>query len=85
SIDYIHCSSSSRLSKYYGNEDLEVQYPLKVIRSGFGLNENQYSDIEKTTKLFQKFSKSHSISRLHLDVETLSSAQKTQLFSLINS
>jgi len=84
-IDYIHCSSSSRLSKYYGNENSDIKYPLKVIRSGFGIDENQYSDIEKTTKLFQKFSKSHSISRLHLDVEDLSSAQKAQLLELINT
>ncbi len=84
-IDYIHCSSSSRLSKYYGSSGHDQDFPIKVIRSGFGLEQNEYSDIDKATKLFQKFSKSHSISRLHLDIKDLSSAQNDQLLKLINA
>lgn len=81
-IDFIRCSSSGRLSKYYNNEVREDIFPLKVVRKCLQ-KEDSYSNINDATKLFQKFAKSHSINRIHVNLDTISSTQKSQLFDLL--
>lgn len=83
-IEYIRCSSKGRLSKYYDAEQTHNKYPMKVVRKNFGSNEKAYSDINKATDLFTKFSQAHSINRLHCNVELLSESQKSKIQDLIH-
>lgn len=82
-IDYIYCSSSGRLSKYYTNEGDKSIFPIKVIRKILDNKKEIYFDIEDATKLFQKFAKSHSINRIHLDLDNLNPSQNKTLTDLI--
>lgn len=81
-IDFIRCSSSGRLSKYYNSEVRRDVFPIKVVRKCLQ-KEDSYSNITEATKLFQKFAKSHSINRIHVTMDSLSSSQKSQLFDLL--
>ena len=85
-IDFIKCSSSSRLSKYYKNSPLKkerVTPPLQVVRKTYEKSKVSYSNIDEATDLFQKFSKSHAINRLHCEIKELSKKQKNELRNLI--
>lgn len=86
-IDYIKCSSSGRLSKYYieGRED-ENKYPIKVVREqpiskGITFIQN----INEATDLFGKFSKSHSVNRIHCDFDQLDNRHQKAIRELANS
>jgi uncharacterized protein len=84
-LDFIKCSSSGRLSKYYQEEKDREHFPIKVVRRDY-LDENiKFFDIDKATKLFQKFKKSHSINRLHVHMEDLSAVQRDQIMKIISS
>jgi HD superfamily phosphohydrolase len=75
-IDYIKCSSSGRLSKYYSGKEGEVdKYSLKVVRESVLSNSILIRNIHEATDLFEKFSNSHSVNRIHLDIDTLNSEQ----------
>ena len=75
-IDYIKCSSSGRLSKYYSGKEGEVdKYSLKVVRESVLSNSMLIRNIHEATDLFEKFSNSHSVNRIHLDIDTLNSEQ----------
>jgi len=64
-IEHIRCSSRGRLSKYYEEELRGPDYKMKVVRKYFGTEKSQTFNIDQATDLFQKFSKSHEINRLH--------------------
>ncbi len=76
-IEFIRCSSRGRLSKYYEDhlDQSENLYPMKVVRKYFGSDKKETFSIDKATELFQKFSKSHEINRLHCYTQNLSPAQ----------
>lgn len=82
-IDYIRCSSASRLSKYYTSESSEQQYSMKVVRKPFQAKEKLYTNINEATDLFSKFSESHAINRLHCNVDSLNKSQKESLLRLV--
>ena len=83
-IDYIKCSSSSRLSKYYKRNSASIRLPsLQVVRKTYKDSKISYSNIEDATDLFQKFSESHAITRLHCEIEGLNKNQKDHLSKLI--
>lgn len=84
-IEYIRCSSKGRLSKYYEEESHLPSYPMKVIRKGVGFEKQHISNISDSTDLFQKFSKSHEINRIHFDIEKLPLNQKNDILKLIRS
>jgi HD superfamily phosphohydrolase len=84
-IDFIRCSSSGRLSKYYSSSDTPAhRYPLKVFRKLNHSKSNTLVDINQATDLFDKFSKSHAVNRLHCDLENLNSREKIELLEMID-
>ena len=84
-IDHIYCSSLSRLSKYYEEGKGESSdIPLKVSRHYFGSTSRTYKNIEQATDLFEKFSAAHTVTRLHADFETLSSADMIEIQKIIS-
>ncbi len=82
-IDFIRCSSASRLSKYYTESETPEEFSMKVVRKTFGRKEKDIKDINKATDLFNKFSKSHAISRLHCDMDNLTPEQKSEVLKLV--
>lgn len=68
-IEYIRGSSLGRLSKYYSPEGELDKYTIKVVRTPFRSNDSQYFSINQATDLFEKFSKSHAVNRLHCDID----------------
>lgn len=86
-IEYIRCSSLGRLSKYYSEEKMikRNSYSMKVVRSLFGTDKKIFFDINKSTDLFEKFSKSHAINRLHCDFENLSKEHQKNILGLIHA
>ena len=57
SIDFIRCSSSGRLSKYYSSGEVPThRYPLKVFRKLHSSTSSSLVDINQATDLFAKFS-----------------------------
>ncbi|MEX0799305.1 MAG: HD domain-containing protein [Bacteriovoracaceae bacterium] len=86
-IDYIKCSSSGRLSKYYmqGQEGAN-KYPIKVVREQPILKgRNFIQNITEATDLFEKFSKAHSVNRIHCEFDKLSESSKKDIRELANS
>ena len=86
-IDYIKCSSSGRLSKYYthGDEN-DNKYALKVVRESSITSANLFvQDIHQATDLFAKFSKSHTVDRIHCEFENLSEKNKTEILKIVQS
>lgn len=84
-IDFIKCSSPSRLSKYYPLDGSENYYSLKVVRKVLNAKEAIYSDINKATDLFQKFSISHAVDRLHCNINDLEKSQQSDILKLIQN
>lgn len=84
-IDYIKCSSQGRLSKYYTESDHITKLPLKVVRkSSIVDGVNKIQNIDQATDLYDKFSQSHSVNRIHCDYEELSDQQKNAILKLVN-
>lgn len=82
-IDFIKCSSSGRLSKYYTEGEVD-KYSLKVIRES-ALSKNIITkSIHEATDLFDKFSNSHSVNRIHLDLENLTKKQFDKVSQIIS-
>lgn len=87
SLDYIHCSSSGRLSKYYTKEGEQIQinkYPIKVVRE-YNILDGQFGiqDITQATALFEKFSQSHEVNRVHCFYDELSSSAQNEILKII--
>ncbi len=84
-VDYIKCSSSSRLSKYYRSNPVNQRLPsIQVVRKTYKNSNISYSNIEDATDLFQKFSESHAITRLHCEIESLNKDQRNHLSKLLH-
>ncbi len=81
-IEFIRCSSTGRLSKYYVEEEIRSKYPMKVVRKHFGTDKKSYFDISEATDLFTKFSKSHAVNRLHCHFDDLSDLQKVEILKM---
>ena len=84
-IDFIKCSSIGRLSKYYESGREQTKFPLKVIRSFYGGQKEMYFNINDITDLFDKFSQTHLVNRIHCDIETLSLAQQKGINAIVSS
>lgn len=83
-IDYIRSSSAGRLSKYY-NEHSDNIYAIKVIRKLYNGTDVSFLDINDATKLFEKYSKSHSIDRLHCNIDLLPKVHQNKISDIINT
>lgn len=88
-VDYIRCSSTGRLSKYYDGPQAAQNFDIKVVRKLFSLdgkeNMRQSASLSNATDLFQKFSKSHAVNRLHCDWDNLKAEQQMIISRLIKS
>lgn len=85
-IDYIKCSSTGRLSKYYSSNSPEQHYPMKVMReSPFSKGRSTLKNIQDSTDLFQKYSESHAVNRIHCDFEELSLSQQKNILEIIQA
>ena len=85
-IDYIKCSSTGRLSKYYSANSPQQKYPMKVLReSSLARGHQTVKNIQEATDLFAKYSESHAVNRIHCDFEFLSSAHQEQILKIIRS
>ena len=85
-IDFIQCSTEGRLSKYYADSnDRSNKYPLKVIRQA-SINKDSisYRNINEATDLFEKFSTSHTVNRIHCEFNELNQGQKDKILSIIS-
>lgn len=81
-VEFIRCSSTGRLSKYYIEEEIRSKYPMKVVRKLFGTEKKHYFDISEATDLFTKFSKSHAVNRLHCHFEKLTDQQRLEVLKM---
>lgn len=83
-IDYIKCSSSGRLSKYYSANSPQKHYPMMVMReSALSKNHRSVKNIQEATDLFQKYSESHAVNRIHCDYEDLSPARQKKIQEIL--
>lgn len=85
-IDYIKSSSKGRLSKYYNSSSPQQKYPMKVMReSSLARGHRTVKNIQEATDLFQKYSESHAVNRIHCDFETLTSSQQAAIEKIIRA
>ena len=86
-IDFIKCSTVGRLSKYYADSnDRSNKYPLKVMRtSNIVPGILHVRNINEATDLFEKFSNSHTVNRIHCDFDALNQGQKDKVLSIIKA
>jgi HD superfamily phosphohydrolase len=83
-IDYIKCSSSGRLSKYYSANSPQDVYPMKVMReSSLSKNHSTLKNIQESTDLFLKYSESHAVNRIHCDYDFLTTIQQDQILKIV--
>lgn len=83
-VDYIRCSSSGRLSKYYTNDAQSKQFSIKVLRGVIGKEGYHSFNIDQATDLFHKFSKAHAVNRLHCSIDELDSKIRDDIMALIH-
>ena len=83
-VNFIRCSSIGRLSKYYKTGREPVNLSLKVIRSFYGEGK-ELLNIDSVTDLFEKFSQTHTVNRIHCDLHLLSEQQRFKVKSIISS
>ena len=85
-IDYIKCSSSGRLSKYYSANSPQQEYPMKVIRESYLNKGNQSAkNIQEATDLFQKYSASHAVNRIHCDFDEVSASNQKKILEILQA
>ena len=85
-IDYIKCSSRGRLSKYYSANSPQQHYPMKVMRENtLSKNYRSVKNIQEATDLFQKYSESHAVNRIHCDFEDLKPAAQKKILEIIQA
>lgn len=85
-LDYIKCSSTGRLSKYYSSTSPQQRYPMKVQReSSLNKDHQTIKNIHEATDLFQKYSESHAVNRIHCDFDDLTPQQKKIVQEIIQS
>ena len=82
-IPFIKCESSSRLSKYYHNEDtIGPETSIMVSLSKTISKSVNYIPLNQYTTLYEKFSKAHSLTRIHCDLSSLSSSMAKAIMDL---
>lgn len=85
-IYYIKCSSTGRLSKYYSENSPQNMYPMKVIReSSLSKSHQTVKNIQEATDLFQKYSESHAVNRIHCDFDELEPGQQQEILKIIQA
>lgn len=85
-IDYIKCSSTGRLSKYYSANSPQNIYPMKVMReSSLSKSHKTLKNIQEATDLFLKYSESHAVNRIHCDYDDLSLGQQNHILKIIQA
>ncbi|MBL7664760.1 MAG: HD domain-containing protein [Bacteriovoracaceae bacterium] len=85
-LEHISCSSTGRLSKYYSEGASEENlHSIRVIKMYPGKNENPYPVINEATNLYEKYSKSHAVNRLHCDLDDLAPRHKTEIQNIIQN
>lgn len=85
-IDYIKCSSTGRLSKYYSANSPQDIYPMKVMReSSLSKGHKTIKNIQEATDLFLKYSESHAVNRIHCDFDDLKESHKSQILKIIQA
>ena len=85
-IDYIKCSSTGRLSKYYSANSPQNLYPMKVMReSALSKNHHTIKNIQEATDLFLKYSESHAVNRIHCDFDELDQKHKDEILKIIQA
>lgn len=90
-IEYIRSSSLGRLSKYYNQGPGQAEFKMKVVRRAYtnqstGLDTPiEYSNIFEATDLFDKFSKSHAVNRLHCHFELLSESNHKMINKILRN
>lgn len=85
-IDYIKCSSTGRLSKYYSANSPQNIYPIKVMReSALSKNHHTIKNIQEATDLFHKYSESHAVNRIHCDFDELTEKQKKEILKILQA
>jgi HD superfamily phosphohydrolase len=86
-IDYIKCSSKGRLSKYYvAGQSHDNKYPTKVIREHGILKEATFvQNINEATDLYEKFSKTHMVNRIHCEWEELGQSDQQEIMKIIKN
>jgi hypothetical protein len=84
-IDYIKCSSKGRLSKYYADSAPPNTYPMKVLREAPLAGDRRHINVNQATDLFEKYSKSHAVTRLHLDYDELSANQQKAILDIVRT
>ncbi len=80
-IDYILCSSKNRLSKYQSSSS--KNHPFKVISRPSYYSQVKVKNIEDVTDLFNKYSATHEVIRLHCDIDHLTSENRTKLQTIV--
>jgi hypothetical protein len=83
SIEYIKCSSRGRLSKYYTADKTSSAFPILVDRNKRNSDPKRFIDIHQATELFEKYSGSHSVVRIHCDLLELDSKHVNHINNLI--
>ncbi len=85
-IDYIKCSSTGRLSKYYSENSPQNNFPMKVMReSSLSKNHRTVKNIQEATDLFLKYSQSHAVNRIHCDFDELNPNQQKEVLKIIQA
>lgn len=85
-IDYIKCSSKGRLSKYYSGGQQNQRYPMKVVReSTLTKDFTSIKNIDEATDLFQKYSESHAVNRIHCDFDDLEAGVRERILEIIKA
>ncbi len=86
SIDYIKCSSTGRLSKYYSANSPQNIFPMKVMReSTLSKGHQTIKNIQEATDLFLKYSQSHAVNRIHCDFDELSKKHQVEILKIIQA
>jgi HD superfamily phosphohydrolase len=87
-VEYIKCSSLGRLSKYYSESDTPKEphkYPIRVARKYPGNNMKKYPSIDEATNLYDKYSESHAVNRLHCEFNSLDKPLRDEITQLIQN
>lgn len=85
-IDYIKCSSTGRLSKYYSANGPQNIFPMKVMReSTLSKGHQTIKNIQEATDLFLKYSQSHAVNRIHCDFDELSINHQNEILKIIQA
>ncbi len=86
-IEFIKCSSTGRLSKYYSEDPSKQKeahlYPIRVVRNYPTSSLEKFPVINNATDLYDRYSKSHAVNRLHCQLDSLSSSHRKEINQLI--